>query len=88
MTEPIEGREILGSCSPDSFNTNPELVRLVNSWFFEEEDGKIIAHAKSICRECPARIDCLEQGLHEPYGIRGGLTADERRRLRKELRNA
>ena len=39
--------------------------------------------AKRICRECPVQPDCLDWALRtsEPYGIWGGLDANERRRL-------
>ncbi|HVL90320.1 MAG TPA: WhiB family transcriptional regulator [Actinomycetota bacterium] len=41
------------------------------------------ARAKTICRECPVRTQCLEFALdtREPYGIWGGLNELERRRL-------
>lgn len=41
------------------------------------------AMAKSICRECPVRAQCLEFALQtrEPYGIWGGLNELERRRM-------
>lgn len=41
--------------------------------------------AKAICRVCPVRFDCLEDALNEPqpwFGVRGGLTAKERRRIK------
>jgi WhiB family transcriptional regulator, redox-sensing transcriptional regulator len=36
--------------------------------------------AKAICSNCPVKKDCLEAALkaREPYGIWGGLSADER----------
>jgi hypothetical protein len=41
--------------------------------------------AKTLCAECPVRVDCLTAVLAYPaedqHGIRGGLTAVERRRL-------
>jgi WhiB family redox-sensing transcriptional regulator len=42
------------------------------------------ARAKSVCLRCPVRNPCLDWALRvgEPYGVWGGLTADERRRLR------
>ena len=41
--------------------------------FFSEAPGKI-AHAKSICAECPIRESCLEGALkrREPCGVWGG----------------
>lgn len=41
--------------------------------------------AKRICRECPVRVQCLEHSLTIDglQGIWGGLSAVERRRLRR-----
>jgi len=37
--------------------------------------------AKAICRTCPVIIDCRNHALatHEPYGVWGGMTEEERR---------
>ena len=46
--------------------------------------------AKEICRICPVRFDCLHDAMLEPqpwFGIRGGLTAKERRKLKWRPRN-
>ena len=46
-------------------------------------------HAKSICARCPVKAECLDDALgppFEPEGIRGGLTAKERRNLRRRMR--
>jgi WhiB family redox-sensing transcriptional regulator len=40
-----------------------------------------IATAKAICATCPVPKQCLSAGLNEEFGIWGGLTAEERRRL-------
>jgi hypothetical protein len=42
--------------------------------------------AKLLCRSCPVRLDCLEAGLGEPWGVWGGLTARERRGERRRRR--
>jgi WhiB family redox-sensing transcriptional regulator len=41
------------------------------------------ARAKAICRPCPVREACLSWALEvrEPYGIWGGLSADEREQI-------
>ena len=40
--------------------------------------------AKAICRSCPVQTLCLEWALDAlPEGIAGGLTADERRTLKR-----
>ena len=37
--------------------------------------------AKAVCATCPVIINCREHALatHEPYGVWGGLTEEERR---------
>lgn len=47
--------------------------------------------AKAICQTCPVRFSCLHDAMLEPqpwFGIRGGLTAKERRKLKWRPRNA
>jgi WhiB family redox-sensing transcriptional regulator len=43
--------------------------------------------AKSICRECPVRTQCLDHALHvgEMHGIWGGLNESERRGLQESI---
>ncbi len=36
------------------------------------------ATARAICAGCTVRVQCLREGVREPYGIRAGLTEDER----------
>lgn len=48
-----------------------------------------VRKAKGVCQACPFRAGCLEAAMEEEkggggrYGIRGGLTEDERRQLQK-----
>ncbi|MCJ0872014.1 WhiB family transcriptional regulator [Streptomyces sp. AP-93] len=43
------------------------------------------AAAKEVCALCPVQRDCLRHALEvgEPFGVWGGLTAHERRELRR-----
>lgn len=43
---------------------------------------------EELCHFCPVRAECLEEGLYEPYGIWGGLTAYQRRQLTRPLERA
>ncbi len=46
-----------------------------------------VAEAKAVCARCPVRAECLTEALARiPYGIAGGLTEDERRKLRSTAR--
>jgi WhiB family redox-sensing transcriptional regulator len=51
--------------------------------FFPEKGGST-REAKRICMRCPVRIPCLEDALatDERFGIRGGLSERERRKLK------
>ena len=41
--------------------------------------------AKEICKHCVVRVECLEEALtvNDLYGIRGGMTYSERKKLRR-----
>lgn len=43
------------------------------------------AEAKAVCRRCSVTTECLAWALEDglPFGVAGGMTADERRALRK-----
>jgi WhiB family redox-sensing transcriptional regulator len=49
-----------------------------------------IEEAKSVCRGCPVRDDCLEWALEtgQDIGVWGGLTELERRALRRRRATA
>lgn len=58
--------------------TDPEI-------FFPEK-GKSSREAKMICRSCPVQDACLEDALAtgDWFGVRGGLSERERRRLMRQ----
>jgi WhiB family redox-sensing transcriptional regulator len=51
--------------------------------FFPEKGGSV-RQAKAVCRGCDVRVQCLEYALEhdEKFGIWGGLSERERRRVR------
>lgn len=53
--------------------------------FFPEKGGST-RDAKQICQSCEVRAQCLEYALErdERFGIWGGLSERERRKLRKQ----
>jgi len=53
---------------------------------FFPERGASTRTAKSICRACAVRVECLEFAIvsSEKFGIWGGLSERERRRIRRE----
>ena len=76
---PVSGRDwrARAACR----GSDPEL------FFPTAESGPVragqVAAAKAVCARCPVRAACLAEALARiPYGIAGGLTEYERRRLR------
>jgi len=53
--------------------------------FFPEKGGST-REAKKVCRTCDVRAECLEYALEhdERFGIWGGLSERERRRLKRD----
>lgn len=52
--------------------------------FFPERGGSSKA-ARAVCSDCPVRLECLRYALanREQFGIWGGTSERERRRLRR-----
>jgi WhiB family redox-sensing transcriptional regulator len=63
-------------------DTSPELFFPIGTTGVALEQ---IDAAKRVCHECPVASECLEFALatNQEAGVWGGLTEDERRRLRK-----
>ena len=40
--------------------------------------------AREICMTCPVIAKCLKAGLYEEFGIWGGTTPEQRKKLRRE----
>jgi hypothetical protein len=66
-------------------------------WYYESAHGESEFHApmarnnrraKELCFSCPVREKCLQDAIErsDDHGIWGGLTVNERRRLRRELK--
>ena len=52
------------------------------TFFPERGDMQAIKDAKRICNGCVLRDACLEENLHEQFGVWGGKTPVERQQLR------
>ena len=57
----------------------------VNLFFPHDTDWREAREGKAVCAVCPVRDECLIENLHEPFGVFGGTTPDERRVLRRRL---
>lgn len=55
------------------------------SWFFPDRTESVEAR-KTYCRTCPVQQDCLNYAIEnkERFGIWGGTSEKERRKLRSE----
>ena len=58
----------------------------VDTDLFFPERGASTKEAKEVCRGCVVREDCLEYALAngEKFGIWGGMSERERRRIRRQ----
>lgn len=54
---------------------------------FFPERGTSLDDPKAVCRDCPVRADCLAWAIAngEKFGVWGGCSERERRRLRRTL---
>lgn len=61
-------------------------VGVTNERIFFPQRGDKVSPAKKICATCTVRVECLEYALdhHEKFGIWGGLSERQRRKLRRE----
>ena len=58
--------------------------------FFDEENRDSVTQAKAICASCPVIMECRQKALDEgePHGVWGGLTTEERYKLKSRQRRA
>ena len=61
-----------------------------NKDLFYPERGSSTKEPKKICASCPVKKECLDYGLMkgEKFGIWGGTSERERRKIRKERTKA
>jgi WhiB family redox-sensing transcriptional regulator len=79
LFEPDEGWRSSAACA----GSNSDV------FFPAPEDEAAIARAKAICESCPVREACLQYALatNQSDGIWGGMDSQERRRLRRRIRD-
>jgi WhiB family transcriptional regulator, redox-sensing transcriptional regulator len=61
----------------------------VEVFFPADESEEAAARAKAICAECPVVDTCLQYSIatNQAEGVWGGLDANERRRMRRRMRD-
>ncbi|HEX2701037.1 MAG TPA: WhiB family transcriptional regulator [Acidimicrobiales bacterium] len=76
--------QALGDAEDLSWQDQANCMGVDPDLFFPER-GASTREAKEVCRGCVVRIDCLEYALDnaEKFGIWGGMSERERRRLRR-----
>ncbi len=77
-------RRIMDDENPLSWQTDSLCAQTDPEAFFPEKGGST-RDAKKICTSCEVRTQCLEYALQndERFGIWGGMSERERRKLRK-----
>lgn len=82
----VQGGEALDSSDdgPLSWQRDALCAQTDPEAFFPEKGGST-REAKGVCASCEVRAECLEYALlnDERFGIWGGLSERERRRLRR-----
>ena len=78
LLEMINGQDLAWQDLANCCGADPDL-------FFPER-GASTRTAKGICRECSVRNECLEFAIvsSEKFGIWGGLSERERRKIRRQ----
>jgi len=76
--------QALGDAEELSWQDQANCMGVDPDLFFPER-GASTREAKEVCRGCVVRLDCLEYALDnaEKFGIWGGMSERERRRLRR-----
>ena len=76
--------ELLGAVPERTWQRQANCMGVDPDLFFPER-GASTREAKEVCRGCVVREDCLEYALtnSEKFGIWGGLSERERRRIRR-----
>jgi WhiB family redox-sensing transcriptional regulator len=79
MWEPEEGWRTEAACSGAD----------ASLFFPAGEEESLAESAKRICAVCPVREECLQYALatNQSEGVWGGMSAGDRRRLRRRLRD-
>ena len=76
--------ELIGNAEERSWQRQANCMGVDPDLFFPER-GASTREAKEVCRGCVVREECLEYALTngEKFGIWGGLSERERRRIRR-----
>jgi WhiB family redox-sensing transcriptional regulator len=78
LKEALDGGKLSWRASANCRGIDPDL--------FFSKDAADVRTAKAACRDCVVKVDCLEYALanNEEFGIWGGMSERERRRIRRQ----
>lgn len=76
------GREAQAAGLEENWERRAACLGVDPDLFFPDRGGSQNT-AKEICSRCVVRIICLEVNINEKFGVWGGLSERERRRLRR-----
>lgn len=81
--------ELLGLEDPPAWWADGLCAQVDPGLFFPDKGGST-REAKAVCAACPVRAECLEYALahDERFGIWGGTSERERRRLKRGAQRA
>jgi WhiB family redox-sensing transcriptional regulator len=81
--------QTLTTFDPKAWRERASCRDLDTAVFFPETEQEVAA-AKAVCAGCPVRDACLEFALvtRQDDGVWGGLSEDERRRVRRRRQEA
>lgn len=84
---PIRAQAPKTHLPPKTWKDEGACISVGTDLFFpEEEDGPAqVRTVQQVCHECPVAVECRAAGMLEEYGIWGGLTAKERKRIRRHV---
>lgn len=57
----------------------------VDLFFPMSKDARAVGPGLAVCAVCPVSDECLLENIHEPFGVFGGTTPQERQALRRRL---
>ena len=85
----FDAQEWAGAGADDEWRLDALCAETDPEAFFPDKGGST-REAKRVCAGCPVRAECLEYALagDERFGIWGGLSERERRRVRLQRRGS
>jgi WhiB family transcriptional regulator, redox-sensing transcriptional regulator len=80
----VDIQALIGGSETSGWQSRANCMGVDPDLFFPER-GSSTREAKEVCRGCVVRVDCLEFAIAngEKFGIWGGMSERERRRVRR-----